>query len=120
MHPHFRTRGAVSVLAVVVLLASARSGGRRDDGAVQNQISVYTGPNAVGYLQPLANAFGAALNSCFGYSAYIPKTSFHIALEVPVMGVFFEDADRTFDGDDRVGFRPEPGRDIVRRPDRGR
>jgi hypothetical protein len=108
MHPHSRTRGAVSVLAVFVLL-SLPTVAAADDGAVQSQISVYTGDNAVGYLQPLANAFGAALNSGFGYSAYIPKTSFHVALEVPVMGVFFEDADRTFMATAESGFVPNPG-----------
>ncbi|HET6462402.1 MAG TPA: hypothetical protein VFH33_01270, partial [Candidatus Krumholzibacteria bacterium] len=61
------------------------------DTAVQNQVSVYTGANAVGYLQPLANAFGAALNSSFGYSASIPRASFHLSLEAPVMGVIFDD-----------------------------
>jgi len=76
------------------------------DGTVQNQISVYTGDNAVGYLQPLANAFGAALNSSFGYSAYIPKARVRIALEAPVMGVMFDDEDRRFDAVTEAGFSP--------------
>lgn len=66
------------------------------DTAVQNQVSYYTGADAVNYLQPLANAFGAALNSSFGYSASIPRASFHLSLEAPVMGVIFEEKDRTF------------------------
>ncbi len=108
MHPHSRTRGAISVLALLPLLVTPLVAAA-EDGAVQNQISVYTGENAVGYLQPLANAFGAALNSGFGYSAYIPKTSFHLALEVPVMGVFFEDADRIFAATAESGFVPVSG-----------
>jgi len=76
------------------------------DNAVQNQISVYTGDNAIGYLQPLANAFGAALNSSFGYSARIPRNSFHISLEAPVMGVIFEDKDRTFQATPENDFTP--------------
>ncbi len=76
------------------------------DTAVQNQVSVYTGANAVGYLQPLANAFGAALNSSFGYSASIPRASFHISLEAPVMGVIFDDEDRLFDATTEPGFTP--------------
>jgi len=77
------------------------------DTAVQNQVSVYSGANAVGYLQPLANAFGAALNSSFGYSAFIPKASFHISLEAPVMGVIFEDEDKTFMATPENGFTPD-------------
>jgi hypothetical protein len=72
-------------------------------------MSVYTGDNAVGYLQPLANALGATLNTGFGYSAYIPKTSFHLGLEVPVSGLFFEDADRTFSATPEQGFIPSSG-----------
>jgi uncharacterized protein DUF6588 len=104
MRPQFRVGGALtSAVALSVLLSTTT---RAEDGAVQNQISVYTGDNAVGYLQPLANAFAAALNSSFGYTAYIPKSSFHISLEAPVMGLFFEDADRTFEATTESGFQP--------------
>ena len=104
MLPPARTiRALVVGFALSPLLFSASLAG---DGAVQNQISVYTGPNAVGYLQPLANAFGATLNSSFGYSAFIPKSSFHISLEAPVMGVIFSDEDRTFAATTESGFQP--------------
>ena len=105
MHPLSRTRGAfVSLLAVVVLASPTVAAA--EDGAVQGQMSVYTGENAVGYLQPLVNAFGAALNTGFGYSAYIPATSFHIGFEFPVMGVFFDDEDKTFLATTEPGFDP--------------
>lgn len=105
MHPHSRTRGAFMSLVVAVLLASPAVVAA-DDGAVQGQMSVYTGDNAVGYLQPLVNALGAALNTGFGYSAYIPKTSFHIGFELPVMGVFFEPEDGKFMATTEGGFTP--------------
>jgi hypothetical protein len=105
MHPHSRTRGALWCLLATSLLVMPAAVAA-DEGAIQNQISVYTGPNAEGYVQPLANAFGAALNSAFGYSAYIPKTSFHIGLELPVMGVFFEDEDKVFMATTEAGFQP--------------
>jgi hypothetical protein len=105
MCPLSRTRGTLLPLVVLVLLAPAAAVAA-DDGAVQAQMSVYTGDNAVGYLQPLANALGATLNTGFGYSAYIPKTSFHLSLEVPVSGLFFEDVDRTFQATTESGFNP--------------
>ena len=104
MTPLFRTGGIL--VSAVVLFSFMPGAPRADDGAVQNQISVYTGANAQGYLQPLANAFGAALNSTYSYSAYIPPTSFHISFEAPVMGVFFEDTDRTFSATSESGFVP--------------
>jgi hypothetical protein len=103
MHPPFR---AVRALVLGFALSPLLPIHAFADSAVQNQISVYTGSNAVGYLQPLANAFGATLNSSFGYSAYIPGSSFHIALEAPVMGVFFEDKDRTFEATTESGYTP--------------
>lgn len=77
-----------------------------DSGAVQNQVSVYTGENAVGYLQPLTNAFGAALNSSFAYSAFIPPSGYHFSIETPVMGVIFDDGDRSFQASTEAGFQP--------------
>ncbi len=102
MNPLARTGGILLLAAVLFLPCASQAG----DGAVQNQISVYTGANAEGYLQPLVNAFGAALNSSFGYSAYIPASSFHISLEAPVMGVLFGDDDRTFNATTESGFQP--------------
>lgn len=104
MIPLHRTGGIL--IAAAVMLSTAPGVTRGGDGTVQNQISVYTGANAQGYLQPLANAFGAALNSSYGYSAYIPATSFHISFEAPVMGVFFEDSDRHFEATSEAGFLP--------------
>jgi hypothetical protein len=89
-----------------LLVGIALSGPALADGTVQNQVSVYTGSNARGYLQPLTNAFGAALNSSFGYSAFIPQAGYHLSFEVPVMGVLFEDSDRTFDATTEAGFQP--------------
>ena len=103
MLPRARVTG-VLVLALALQSASARIAFA--DGAVQNQISVYSGPNAIGYLQPLTNAFGATLNSAFGYSAYIPTSSFHLSIEAPMMGVYFEDPDRTFRAATEAGFQP--------------
>ncbi len=107
MRPLSRTCGALAVFVLLAVVSPVVV--TADEGDVQGQISVYTGDNAVGYLQPLANALGAALNSGFGYSAYIPKTSFHVSVEAPVMGLFFEDDDRTFQATAESGFVPQPG-----------
>lgn len=104
MRPSLRTTGVLVVAMALSPFAPAPS--HADEGAVQNQVSVYTGSNAVGYLQPLTNAFGAALNSSFSYSAYIARAGYHLSLELPVMGVIFDDADRTFIAETEAGFQP--------------
>ena len=104
MRASLQTTGMLVVAMALSPLVPAAA--RADNGTVQNQVSVYTGANAVGYLQPLTNAFGAALNSSFGYSAYIPRAGYHFSLEMPVMGVIFDDGDRFFNASTEAGFQP--------------
>ncbi len=96
-------RGAVcAALTLVLTLAAMPASAQLND-----QLSAYTGVNAEGYLDPLASAFGAALNSGFFYSADIPKASLRISLEFPIMGVIFGDDDRTFSAVTEGGFSPQ-------------
>ena len=74
---------------------------------VEDHIAAYTGENATGYLNPLAGAIGTTLNSGLYRSAYIPKTGFTIAIEFPVMGLYFGDDDKTFTATTEAGFSPQ-------------
>ena len=74
---------------------------------IEDQISVYTGDNAVGYLQPFSDAVGATLNTGFFRSAYLPTSGFHIGFEVLVMGLYFESSDKTFDATTEGSFMPQ-------------
>ena len=76
-------------------------------GQIEDQLSAYTGRNAEGYLQPLADAFGANLNSGLFHSAHIPRTGLTLTLELPMMAVFFGDDDRTFSATTEGNFTPE-------------
>lgn len=98
-----RTIRGVCAAGVVVLLCSALPASAQ----LNDQLSAYTGENAEGYLDPLASAFGAALNDAFFYSAAIPTASLRISLEFPVMGVIFGDDDRTFSATTEGGFYPQ-------------
>ncbi|MEE9271610.1 MAG: hypothetical protein V3V49_15280 [Candidatus Krumholzibacteria bacterium] len=53
-----------SGLALLVLVLACPAGAQ-----IGNQLSAYTGPNAIGFLQPLVDAFGADLNSGLYHSA---------------------------------------------------
>ena len=87
--------------AVLVLLAAVPVSAQ-----IEDQLSAYSGANAEGYLEPLALAIGANLNSGLFHSAYIPIEGFHISLETPIMGVIFNDEDRTFTASTESGFEP--------------
>lgn len=90
--------------AAALLLTAATAGAQ-----IEDQLSAYTGDNAEGYLEPLALAIGANLNSALFHSAYVPEDGFHISLETPVMAVLFSDDDRTFMAVAEDGFVPEGG-----------
>jgi len=87
--------------ALVVLLAFPAA------AQIEDQISVYTGENAEGYLQPFSDAVGATLNTGFFRSAYLPTTGFHIGIEVLIMGLYFSDDDKTFDATTEGSFMPQ-------------
>jgi len=74
---------------------------------IEDQLSAYTGDNATGYMQPLADALGASLNDGAFASAHIPRSAFRAGLEVRLMGVYFGDDDRTFRAGTEGGFLPE-------------
>ncbi len=89
------------ILFILLLLPSA------SNAQIEDQLSAYTGKNATGYLQPLADAFGADLNDGLFQSAFIMKHGFNVRLELRVMGVIFGDDDRTFKAVTESGFTPE-------------
>jgi len=95
-------RLAMGLGCVVMLLLAVPAGAQ-----IADQLSAYTGVNAEGYLQPLADAVGADLNSALFRSAHIPTYGLQISFEVPIMGVIFGDDDRTFMATTESGFSPE-------------
>lgn len=99
----FRTRlalGATALLLVTSPIAPRAQG-------LEDQLGPYTGSNAEGYLNPLASAVGANLNSAMFHSARIPESGFHFTFKLSVMGVMFDDDDRTFTATTEQGFIPE-------------
>jgi hypothetical protein len=73
---------------------------------IEANLSAYTGPNAEGYLNPLKDAVGAALNSGAFRTANIPLNSFHLNVEVKTMVVKFGSSDKTFTAHTEAGFMP--------------
>lgn len=88
--------------AAFALLAAAPAGAQLGD-----QLSAYTGANAEGYLEPLADAIGTNLNTGIFRTARIPRMGPLVRLEIQIMSVFFSDDDRTFRAVTEAGFSPE-------------
>lgn len=92
---------ALGIALAVLLLALPAS------AQIEDALSAYTGVNAEGYMQPVADAFGADLNDAFFYSAYIPASGARFSFEIAVMSVFFNDDDKTFQAQTEGGFMPQ-------------
>lgn len=65
-------------------------------GDIENNLSSYTGVNAQGYLEPLKDAVGTALNTGLYSSGHVPRVGFGARIELRGMLVSFADEDKTF------------------------
>jgi hypothetical protein len=99
--PYGPVRGLACAL-VVVTLASAVSA-----GSIEDQISVYSEKNAMGYLEPLVEVSGTDLNMGMFDSALIPPQKLYFRFELVMMGTWFADDDETFKATTEEGFTPE-------------
>jgi len=89
-----------------VLMAGALLVPAAVQAQIEANLSTYTGPNAKGYLAPLNEGLSAALQSGMYRSANVPKSGFHIRVEIPVSMLTFKDSDRTFMAQTEEGFFP--------------
>lgn len=73
---------------------------------IEANLDSYTGQNAKGYLMPLKDGFGAALNDGTFRTAAVPKSGFNLNFEIKSMFVKFGDSDDTFTARTEDGFYP--------------
>ncbi len=96
------TRLGVVVATVVLLVQPTLVRAQLED-----RLAAYTGQNSRGYFGPLVDAFAADLTAGFFHSAYIPKQSLSVSLELRAMSVYFSDVDRTFMATTEGTFQPQ-------------
>ena len=90
MHVPIRSWSVLACAVAMLIIASSAA------AQIEDQVSEYVEANAEGYLQPLADAIGADLNSGVWRSAYVPEQGLYIALDLALMATFFDDDHRTF------------------------
>jgi hypothetical protein len=74
--------------------------------AIEDALQAYGEENAKGYLQPIADLFGANMHSGYYRTAHIPTAGFNIALDFIVTGSLVGDDQKTFDAKTPQGFTP--------------
>jgi len=95
---------AVGLLVIGVIVAASPAA--HCQTPVEDAIKQLSGPNAKGYLQPLADLFGANMNAGAYHSAKIPKVGFNIALDLIVMGAPIGDDQKRYTAQSPAGFTP--------------
>jgi hypothetical protein len=95
------------LLRVVIPALVAIFGATAAGAGLGDQLAVYTGDNAEGYLEPLVDAIGADINNGLFQSSFIPLTGFNAAFEIRGMAVWFSDDDATFKARTEGGFLPQ-------------
>jgi len=93
--------GVVTIVAAMLVPAAPAS------AQLQQRLSAYTGVNAQGYFGPLVDAFAADLTAGLFHSAYIPRNSISVGLELRGMSVNFSNPDRTFMAVTEGAFQPQ-------------
>ena len=73
---------------------------------VDNILSKYGGENAGGFVQPLADAFTANLNSGLYQNGFVPLSGLHISVGVVLLGAPVSESRRTFTGKTEGFFNP--------------
>ena len=72
---------------------------------LQDNLGALTGDNAKGYLGPLPKALSGTLNAAIFQSGKVAKAGVHLTVGVHLMGVSFDDNDRTYSPTDPPGFQ---------------
>lgn len=98
--------GFARVFVLAAVLALGLSATARAD--LSEKLGALTGENAKGYLGPLPDALSGTLNSAIFQTGKVPKQGITFTLGVHVMGVNFDDKDRTFVPTDPPGFTSSP------------
>jgi hypothetical protein len=91
------------LLGALLLLSFSTA---RSQGKLENALEQFSGPTAQGYMQPVADLFGANMNSGFYHSAQMSRWGFHLSLDIVAMTSMVGDDQKTFDAPTPTGFTP--------------
>lgn len=87
----------LSALALLTLSAPAAA-------QLGDNLGALSGENAEAYLNPLVKGLSGTMNAAIFHTGHVPKQGFHIKLGARLMGVSFDDEDRTYSPKDPPGF----------------
>lgn len=98
---HVAGRGLLLAVTIVFLAPNARSQSDLEETLMQ-----FSAEDVQGYMKPVADLFGANMNSGFFHSAAIPTTGFSFSIDIVGMGAVVGDDQKSYDAKTPPGFTP--------------
>ncbi len=90
------------VVGVLLLLAAEAPAQTELEKAIQQ----YNSSAVSGYIQPIADLFGANMHAGYYHSAYIPHSGFSIGIDIIAMGAIVQDEQKSYEAVAPAGFSP--------------
>lgn len=100
---HIVRGGMLILLGVALLLSSGTALSQTD---LENALKQYNGDAVKGYIQPVADLFGANMNSGYWHSAKMEKWGFHLNVDIVGMAAMVGDDQKSYDAPAPAGFSP--------------
>jgi hypothetical protein len=91
------------VLAGFLLLLAAQASAQSE---LEKAIQQYNSSAITGYIQPIADLFGANMHAGYYHSAYVPHSGFSLGFDLIAMGAIVTDEQKSYLADAPAGFTP--------------
>jgi hypothetical protein len=95
--------GLLLLLGAALLLSSVNA---QSQTSLENALKQYNGDAVKGYIQPVADLFGANMHSGFYHSAQMSRTGFHLSFDIVAMAAMVGDDQKTYEASAPAGFTP--------------
>ena len=73
---------------------------------LEKAVSQYNAQTVTGYIQPIADLFGADMHAGYYHNAAIPESGFGLGFDIVVMGSIVQDAQKFYNAQAPAGFDP--------------
>jgi hypothetical protein len=104
MKPSHNRMMRIAVLAG--LLCSCAFPGAFAQTELEKALKQYNGDAVTGYIQPVADLFGADIQAGYYHNAAIPVSGFSLGFDIVVMGSIVQDAQKYYTANTPPGFTP--------------
>lgn len=100
---HNRLLRTVALCASIVAFAVT---GATAQTELEKALKQYSAETVTGYIQPVADLFGADMHAGYYHNASIPETGFSLGFDIIVMGSVVQDAQKYYTANAPPGFAP--------------